>query len=136
MLILNNNRKTVFTSPLTRIRNGNTAQVPLLIGANQDDGTLFRGGADDVTEWVQSSFKGLVKPETVKTIYNYNNNDIDVINAAIRDVAFLWCVYEQKESFSISSFTFPSPGGITANAFVNKSVNVYRYAFGTPYLPF
>ncbi|KIJ25759.1 hypothetical protein M422DRAFT_785412 [Sphaerobolus stellatus SS14] len=109
---------TTFRQPLTRITNGETVQVPLIIGANQDDGSLFVGNANDVTTWVQQTFLYLVNATKVKNEYGYDaekQNDKAVIGEAIRDVAFL------------------CPGGLTANKFIQKGVTIFRYQYGAAF---
>ncbi|KIJ33057.1 hypothetical protein M422DRAFT_70484 [Sphaerobolus stellatus SS14] len=74
---------TWFRNPIERISQHKTAKVPLLLGTNQDDGTLFAVG--------QTSLEGLIEGlslmvtiEQVRALYP-GLSDVQIIPLAIRD---------------------------------------------------
>ncbi|KIJ56376.1 hypothetical protein M422DRAFT_239597 [Sphaerobolus stellatus SS14] len=103
---------TAFANPLQRIANKQTARVPILIGNNQDDGTLFAVGITDLQAFLNTSFGGLVPAPAVRALYP-GQNDTQIIADVIRESVFL------------------CPAELTATAMVGAGQpNVFRYAYG------
>lgn len=79
---------TWFANTDERIQQRKTAQVPILMGTNQDDGTLFAVG--------QSSLEGLIQGlrltvtvEKIRALYP-GLSDLEIIPLAIRDFSLIW----------------------------------------------
>ncbi|KAF8584336.1 alpha/beta-hydrolase [Ramaria rubella] len=103
---------TVFANPIQRIRQKKTARIPILSGANQDDGTVFTVGETSLTGFLDALTGGLVTVDEVRAAYP-GLNDTQIIPAVFRDKAFL------------------CPGDLTVTAFVQSGeVNVFRYIYG------
>jgi carboxylesterase type B len=87
---------TAFADPLKRIRTGQVAQVPILIGSTEDDGTIFAyKTTQSLSEFLKDQlgpYAVLVPPNLVRSLYP-GLNDLHVIYAVIRDVVFRWCVH-------------------------------------------
>jgi hypothetical protein len=86
---------TIFDDPLQRIRQGQIAQVPILLGSMEDDGAIIALGLPNnisatVSE-VFGPFGVLITPDLVRALYP-GLNDSQVIAAGARDVEFRWCV--------------------------------------------
>ena len=88
---------TVFEDPLQRIRQGQIAQVPILLGSMEDEGTVFVLGtpnnlsaflADQIVPWPLES---LISPTLVRALYP-GLSDPQVMAAVERDMIFRWCV--------------------------------------------
>lgn len=84
---------TAFPDPYQRIKANQTARVPILIGANQDDGTLFVVGITDLTTFLQETVGSLVDADEVRAVYP-GFTDLEIIPLVFRDVVFLW--YESR----------------------------------------
>jgi len=86
---------TLFDDPLQRIRQGQFAQVPILLGSMEDDGALIALGLpNNLSATISEEFgpyEGLISPDLVRALYP-GLNDSQVIAAGARDVAFRWCV--------------------------------------------
>ena len=87
---------TVFDDPLQRIRQGQIAQVPILLGSTEDDGgqialELPNNISAIISEVFGPPFEGLLTPYLVRALYP-GLNDSQVIAAGATDVQFRWCV--------------------------------------------
>lgn len=86
---------TLFDDPLQRIRQGQIAQVPILLGSMEDDGAIIALGLpNNISATISDVFgpyEGLITPDLVRALYP-GLNDSQVIAAGARDVAFRWCV--------------------------------------------
>jgi hypothetical protein len=87
---------TSFDDPLQRIRTGQIARVPILLGSMEDDGTLFTYGT---TESISTYLAGQlgsrarsVTPDEVRALYP-GLSDPQVIADTERDILFRWCVH-------------------------------------------
>ena len=87
---------TAFADPLERIRTGQIAQVPILLGNAQDDGTIFAYNStkslSTFLEDMFGSYADLVPPNLVRALYP-GLDDLHVIYAVERDMHFRWCVH-------------------------------------------
>ena len=86
---------TFFDDPLQRIRTGQIARVPILLGNMEDDGTLFTYNTTESISTFLSQFGSLVgsvPPDTVRALYP-GLSDPQVIAGAERDILFRWCVH-------------------------------------------
>ncbi|KAH9971638.1 Alpha/Beta hydrolase protein [Russula compacta] len=104
---------TGFDDPLERIRTGQSAQVPILLGSMQDDGIVFAlPEPQNLSVFVAEQFGSSVTPDVVRGLYP-GLNDSEVISAVERDTLFR------------------CPSKLWADAFVSIGVkNVYRYTYG------
>jgi hypothetical protein len=88
---------TAYDDPLQRIRMGQFAQVPILLGNLQDDGTVFTYNTSiSLSTYLKIQFGShadLVPPKLVRALYPKLLSDQQVIAAVERDVQFRWCVY-------------------------------------------
>ena len=86
---------TFFDDPLQRIRQGQIARVPILLGSMEDDGALIALGLPNtISETISEVFgplEVLITPDLVRALYP-GLNDSQVIAAGARDVEFRWCV--------------------------------------------
>ena len=80
---------TVFANPYQRILLNQTARVPIIIGSNQDDGTLFQVGQTDLGGVLNSTFGSLVSVGQVRALYP-GQTDTEIISNVIRETLFLW----------------------------------------------
>ncbi|KAH9994629.1 Alpha/Beta hydrolase protein [Russula vinacea] len=111
---------TAYDDPLQRIRMGQFAQVPILLGNLQDDGTVFTYNTSiSLSTYLKIQFGShadLVPPKLVRALYPKLLSDQQVIAAVERDVQFrcrakLW-----------------------SDAFVSSGVKrVYRYSYGAAF---
>ena len=88
---------TAFDDPLQRIRTGQIARVPILIGNMQDDGTVFTYNTSESLATFLSATRfasaaGSVTPDVVRALYP-GLSDPQVIAAAEGDIQFRWCVH-------------------------------------------
>ncbi len=87
---------TDLDDPLQRIRTGQTARVPILLGGMEDDGTIFvYGSPESPTALLASRFGSLassITPDKIQALYP-GLNDSQALAAVDRDVVFRWCVY-------------------------------------------
>jgi carboxylesterase 2 len=85
----------VFDDPLQRIRTGQIARVPILLGNMEDDGTVFTYGAtESLATFLASQFGSLlssVPPDDVRALYP-GSSDAQVMADTFRDIIFRWCV--------------------------------------------
>lgn len=103
---------TVFPDPYQRIKANKTARVPILIGANQDDGTLFVVGVTNLTTFLQGLLGSLVDTDEVRAVYP-GFTDLEIIPLVFRDVVFL------------------CPAELTTTSYVQSGIqNVFRYVYG------
>ena len=84
---------TMFDDSLQRIRTGQIAQVPVLLGNVQDEGTSFAYIAQkDLRATIDQLIgSGHLSPADVRGLYP-GLSDRQVIAAVLRDVRFRWCV--------------------------------------------
>ncbi|KAF9067069.1 Carboxylesterase [Rhodocollybia butyracea] len=112
---------TDFEHNLEIIRSGNTAQVPLLAGTMQDDGTLFTVGETNLTAFLEAQgtkVGELVSADLARSLYP-GQNDTTVIANVFRDLTFL-CVTS-----------------LWAQAFVEIGISsVFRYEYGAAFPDF
>jgi hypothetical protein len=84
---------TAFDDPLQRIRAGKFAQVPILLGNLQDDGTVFTYNTSlRLSAFLTArfgSFTSVVSPNLVRALYP-GLTDPQVIAAVERDIQFRW----------------------------------------------
>ncbi|KAF7306523.1 Carboxylic ester hydrolase [Mycena indigotica] len=101
-----------FSDPLQRIRTGKTANVPVVIGNLQDDGTLFTIGVTNLNTYLQASFGTTVTAAQVRKLYP-GLTDAQIIPASYRD------------------YVFQCPANLWGAALVGAGVsNTYRYTYG------
>ena len=88
--------ETAFDDPLQRIRTGQIAQVPILLGSTEDDGTIFAyNTSQSLAEFLRDTlgdYADFLPPELVQALYP-GLDDLRVIYAMIRDFVFRWCVH-------------------------------------------
>ena len=86
---------TFLDDPLQRIRTGQIARVPILLGSMEDDGTLFTyNTSGNLSEFLADQFgslAGSVPPDNVRALYP-GLSDPQVIASTERDFLFRWCV--------------------------------------------
>jgi len=103
---------TVFTDPIQRIQQKLTARIPILIGAMENDGTLFTVGETSLPEFLDSILGPLVSADEVRAVYP-GLNDTEIIPTVFRDLIFV------------------CPAELTTGAFVQSGLNnVFRYIYG------
>jgi len=107
---------TAFADPLQRIHTGQIAQVPIIIGNMEDDGTVFVYGTNESLSTYLADRLGsradLYPPPLVRALYP-GLNDSQVIDAVERDL-MLRC-----------------PVKLWSDAFVRSGIkSVYRYSYG------
>ena len=84
---------TVFDDPLQRIRMGQIARVPILLGTIEDDGTtLTYNTTKSLSTFLADQFAGSVPADKVRALYP-GLSDPQVIAAAERDIGSRWCVH-------------------------------------------
>ncbi|KAJ6510649.1 Carboxylesterase [Mycena sanguinolenta] len=104
---------TVFSDPLLRIRSGQTANVPFIIGNTQDDGSLFALNQNNLTAYLSATVGAFPTAAEVRALYPSGLSDNAVISDLIRD------------------FTFLCPAELWGAAAVGAGIaNVYRYTYG------
>jgi carboxylesterase type B len=87
---------TFFDDPLQRIRLGQIAQVPILLGSMEDDGSIFVLNTPNnlstfLAEQLGSGpLESLITPALVRALYP-GLSDSQVIAAVARDITFRWC---------------------------------------------
>lgn len=83
---------TAFTNPLERIRAGITANVPIVLGNMENDGSAFAVGMTNLTAFLAGEIPGIpISPDFVRSLYP-GENDTEVISDSLRDVGFRWSV--------------------------------------------
>ncbi|KAI0288310.1 hypothetical protein BC826DRAFT_698145 [Russula brevipes] len=85
---------TVFDDPLQRIRTGQIARVPTLLGTTKDDGTVFALIYPNVSTFLVNQFGPIGNtflPAELQALYP-QMNDTQLFDAVVRDVLFRWCV--------------------------------------------
>ncbi|KAF8528406.1 Alpha/Beta hydrolase protein [Hysterangium stoloniferum] len=103
---------TAFTHPIERITAKQTARVPILIGTNQDDGTLFVVGDTDLPTFLEGTIPLPITVDQVRAAYS-GLNDLTIIPLVFRDVVF------------------NCPAQLTTTAYVESGIlNVFRYVYG------
>ncbi|KAJ7916494.1 Alpha/Beta hydrolase protein [Mycena leptocephala] len=81
---------TFFADPLQRIRAGQSARLPFMIGHTQDDGSLVAFGRTNITAFlVEFSLDTLVTADQVRALYAPGLSDTAVIAEMARDFLFL-----------------------------------------------
>ncbi|KAF7361464.1 Carboxylic ester hydrolase [Mycena sanguinolenta] len=79
---------TVFSDPLLRIRNGQTANVPFIIGNTQNDGSLFALNQNNLTTYLNKTFGDLLTAAEVRAFYPSDLSDNEVISELVKDFTF------------------------------------------------
>jgi carboxylesterase type B len=107
---------TAYDDPLQRIRTGQFAQVPILLGNLQDDGTVFTyNTSETLSTFLTGKFGShadLVSPALVRVLYP-GLSDPQVIAAVERDTQFR------------------CPAQLWGDAFVSSGIkSVHRYSYG------
>ena len=87
---------TFFDDPLQRIRVGQFARVPILLGNTEDDGTLFTyyDSSKSLSTFLADQFgslAGSVSSDKVRALYP-GLSDPQVIASTMRDIVFRWYV--------------------------------------------
>lgn len=85
---------TAFDDPLQRIRTGQAARVPILLGSMEDDGSVLTYNLSNISTFLEQfgSIASSVTPDDVRALYP-GSNDSQVIADAERDIVFRWCVH-------------------------------------------
>ena len=87
---------TFFDDPLQRIRTGQFARVPILLGNMEDDGaSLTYNTSESLSSYLADQFGplvGSVPPDKVRALYP-GLSDPQVIAGTVRDIVFRWCVH-------------------------------------------
>ncbi|KAJ7794535.1 Alpha/Beta hydrolase protein, partial [Mycena olivaceomarginata] len=79
---------TVFADPLERLRRGATANVPIIIGNMENDGTAFTVGETNLTAFLGGGGPGMpISPALVQSLYPGRNDSV-IIADAFRDRGF------------------------------------------------
>ncbi|KAI0278329.1 Alpha/Beta hydrolase protein [Russula aff. rugulosa BPL654] len=105
---------TAFDDPLQRIRTGQTARVPILLGSMEDDGSAFTYNLSNISTFLErfGSLASFVTPDDVRGLYP-GLTDTQVIADAERDIVF------------------HCPAKLWSDAFVSSGIrSVYRYTYG------
>jgi len=79
---------------LQRIRTGQIARVPILLGNMENDGSVFSYNVSDLSTYLANllgSLAGSVPPDNVRALYP-GLSDPQVIASTERDFLFRWCV--------------------------------------------
>ncbi|KAI0275867.1 Alpha/Beta hydrolase protein [Russula aff. rugulosa BPL654] len=108
---------TAFDDPLQRIRTGQTARVPILLGSMEDDGSVFTYNLSDISIYLErfGSLASSVTPDEVRALYP-GLTDTQVIADAERDIVFR------------------CPAKLWSDAFVSSGISsVYRYTYGATF---
>jgi hypothetical protein len=86
---------TFFDDPLQRIRTGQFARVPILLGNMEDDGTVLTyNTSESLSTFLADQFgslAGSVPPNEVRTLYP-GLSDPQIIAGTERDILSRWCV--------------------------------------------
>ena len=86
---------TAFDDPLERIRTGQFAHVPILLGNMENDGTVQTYDTTlSISTFLESRFGPLassVDPDKVRALYP-GLSDPQVIADVEREIVFRWCV--------------------------------------------
>ncbi|KAJ7698124.1 hypothetical protein B0H17DRAFT_927865, partial [Mycena rosella] len=104
---------TVFPNPVERLRTGATANVPIIIGNMENDGTVFAEGLTNLTAFLDGEIPGsAISPDLVRSLYPGQNDSV-IIADAIRDLVFR------------------CPAELWGAALTDAGVsNVFRYSYG------
>ena len=85
-----------FDDPLQRIRTGQIARVPILLGNMEDDGTaLTYNTSETLSTFLTDRFgslAGSVPPDKLRALYP-GLSDPQIIAGMERDIVFRWCVH-------------------------------------------
>jgi hypothetical protein len=91
---------TIFDDPLQRIRTGQIAKVPILLGSLQDDGIILALSTfPNVSVFLAGQFGPLgvsFLPALPQVLYP-GLNDTQLLAAVVRDVSFHWCALRSSE---------------------------------------
>ena len=127
---------TAFADPLQRIRTGQIAQVPIITGTMEDDGTVFVYNRNESLSTYLAGLLGSradLYPRLVRALYP-GLNDSQVIAAVERDLMFRWCVhflYNMRDDDNLPTCDQKSPAKLWSEAFVRSGIkSVYRYSYG------
>ncbi|KIJ44979.1 hypothetical protein M422DRAFT_67428 [Sphaerobolus stellatus SS14] len=127
------NSITWFRNLIERINQHKTAKVPLLLGTNQDDGTLFAVGQTSLERLIEE-LDLMVTIEQVRALYP-GLSDVQIIPLAIRDFLLI------RKNRSISTaligigmtdiFRYICEGMSDTVAYYGKLMTVVKEIFGT-----
>ncbi|KAI0300093.1 Carboxylesterase [Multifurca ochricompacta] len=130
---------TTFGDPLQRIRTGQIAPIPILIGSMEGDGTVSAlNGPQNLSAFIAEQLGpvgGLLLPPAVRALYP-GLSDPQVIAAVERDVGPVGAFFsrptlrrEKRERIMIVHSK--SPAKLWSDAFVSSGIkSVYRYTYG------
>ncbi|KAJ6513515.1 Carboxylesterase [Mycena vulgaris] len=105
---------TVFSNPIERLRAGNSARVPIVLGATENDGTVFTVGVTNLTSFLGAEIPTpgiIIPPDLVRSLYPGQNDSI-VIADTLRDLAFR------------------CPDELWGAAVTSAGGSVFRYSYG------
>ncbi|KAJ6556578.1 Alpha/Beta hydrolase protein [Mycena vulgaris] len=77
---------TVFTNPLERLRAGDSAKVPIVLGNMENDGSVSAIGMTNLTAFLGGEFSA-ISPDLLRSLYP-GENDTLVISDSSRDLGF------------------------------------------------
>jgi hypothetical protein len=80
---------TVFPNPMQRIMDHKVANVPILQGSTQDDGSMFAEGKTDVEAFLNSTFQGAITQANLAPLYP-GLDGFEEISRILRDWLVLW----------------------------------------------
>ncbi|KAJ7752940.1 Alpha/Beta hydrolase protein [Mycena metata] len=96
-------------NPLVRVRAGNIAKVPLIVGNTENDGSVFTMGSTNITAFLDAILPGnTISPAFLRSLYP-DQNDSVVIADADRDFVFR-CPDELLSAVFADLQLFPGPG--------------------------
>ncbi|KAJ6603196.1 Carboxylesterase family-domain-containing protein [Mycena vulgaris] len=105
---------TAFANPIERLRAGNSARVPIVLGTTENDGTVFTLGVTNLTSFLGAEIPipGItIPPDLVRSLYTGQNDSI-VIADTFRDLAFR------------------CPDELWGAAVTSAGESVFRYSYG------
>jgi carboxylesterase type B len=109
---------TAFCNPYPRILRRETANVPLLLGANEDEGSLFAPSNVTLEKFLAPFALLGIWPNVVRQLYPDRRDDKHIISDVIRDAGFI------------------CPSKMTAESFLSvRQPDIYRYVYGAKFTP-
>ena len=132
----------MFDDPLQRIRTGQIARVPILLGNMEDDGTVFayisQGNLSTTIALLLAPSGGHLSTTVVRELYP-GLSDPQIIDAVWRDIKFRWCVpylaWVEKIT-NLTNMCQTSPATLWSDAFVLSGIkSVHRYTVRPAMLP-
>lgn len=128
---------TVVSDPSARIANGSTANVPILVGSNAQEGRVFQYGQTNVSTVVAGLFPGITAyQDLVKQTYAINStvnsgflsNDFDAASAIYTDLVFT-CVSTTFPLHIIKRSNKAQPTSYRANISAAANIPTWRYYY-------